>query len=173
MSDNFLGEIRMFSFAWAPEGWALCTGTTMQILQNQALFALLSNQFGGDGKTTFKLPDLQGRAPVYGVDYQGLAQAGGVEAVALTTGGLPTHAHTLYATTKTATSASAKNNLLATVAPDGQGTLWPIYSGATVNVTLASPSVSSVGMDAAHNNMQPFAVMNFCIALQGIWPTRQ
>jgi Microcystin-dependent protein len=173
VSDNFLGEIRVFSFGWAPTGWALCNGATMQILQNQALYALLGTQFGGNGTSNFNLPDLQGRTPVYGVGYQGLQYAGGQEAVALTADTMPTHSHAIYATTNNASSANARGDVLATVVADGSGTVWPIYSGATANATLAAPSVSSVGAGATHANMQPFAVVNFCIALQGIWPTRQ
>ncbi len=173
MSENFIGEIRVFSFAWAPLGWALCDGATMQIQQNSALYSLLGTQFGGNGTSNFNLPNLQGRVPVYGVGCQGVQNAGGQEAVALTADTMPMHAHAIYATTNNATSANARGNVLATVPADGQGTVWPIYSGAIVNATLAAPSVSTVGAGAAHANMQPFAVVNFCIALQGIWPTRQ
>lgn len=172
MSDNFIGEIRVFSFDWAPYGWALCNGATLQIQQNSALYSLLGTQFGGDGKTTFSLPDLRGRTPVYGVNYQNVANAAGAEAVVLSTNKLPPHGHALYATTNLATGGSGKNTVLATIVPDPQGVTRPIYSAAATTGSLASGSISMTGGDQPHNNMQPFAVVNFCIALTGIYPSR-
>lgn len=175
MSDNFIGEIRLFSFPWAPQGWALCDGATLQIVQNQALYSLLGVQFGGDARTTFKLPDLRGRTPVYGVNYQGVANAGGQEQVALTADQMPPHGHAVFATTNTATSPNASGTVLATVGPDKSSPpkVWPIYSAAATTGLLASASVSTAGATQPHNNMQPFAVINFCIAVTGIYPSRQ
>ena len=173
MSDNFLGEIRVFSFDWPPKGWALCNGATMQIQQNAALYALLQTQFGGDGVKTFALPDLRGRTPVYGVGYQNVRYAGGAETVALGVDTLPPHIHALYATTNTATVPNALGNVLATVKPDTNNKTWPIYSGAAASVGLTGGSVASAGNNAPHNNMQPYTVVNFCIALSGLYPTRQ
>jgi microcystin-dependent protein len=175
VSDNFIGEIRIFSFPWAPQGWALCNGATMQIQQNQALYALLGTQFGGDGTKTFLLPDLKGRTPVYGVGYQGVRNAGGTETVALAVNTIPPHVHTLYATTNNATTSNPTNCVLATVQPDHSTPpkTWPIYSAATASGALINKGVSNNGGGGAHNNMQPFSVVNFCIALSGLFPPRQ
>ena len=173
MSDNFIGEIRVFSFDWAPQGWALCNGTIMPIQQNQALYVLLGTQFGGNGTQTFGLPDLRGRTPVYGGLYQGVKYAGGAQTVAITADTMPPHGHLFYATTDNATVISGKDNVLATAQPDGvQKKTWPIYSAAPTTGSLASGTVSSTGGSQAHNNMQPYTVVNYCIALSGIFPPR-
>lgn len=172
VGDNFIGEIRMFSFGWPPNGWALCNGATLQIQQNQALYALLGVQFGGDAKTNFGLPDLRGRTPVYGVGFQNVSNAGGQEQVTLTTDTIPTHVHAFYATTNTATAGSAQGNVLAAVKPDASGKTWPIYSGAPTTGSLAGGTISAEGGSQPHDNMQPFTVMNYCIALMGLFPSR-
>jgi microcystin-dependent protein len=174
VTENFIGEIRVFSFDWAPQGWALCNGAIMQIQQNQALYSLLLTQFGGDGSKTYGLPDLRGRSPVYGVGYQGLRYAGGVEAIALTVNTMPPHVHTLYATTNAATKTTADNNVLAVAQPDTSTPpgVWPIYSAAPTTGALIGKTVSSIGGSMPHNNMQPFTVVNYCIALSGFYPTR-
>jgi microcystin-dependent protein len=174
VTENFIGEIRVFSFDWAPQGWALCNGAIMQIQQNQALYSLLQTQFGGDGSKTYGLPDLRGRTPVYGGGYQGARNAGGVETVALTVDSIPPHVHTLYATTNNASSTSATNAVLAVAQPDKSTPpgVWPIYSAASTTGALIGKTVSSVGGSEPHNNMQPYTVVNYCIALSGFYPTR-
>ncbi len=176
MSDFFLGEIRAFSFDWAPSGWALCNGASMPVQQTAALFALLGTTFGGDGKTNFLLPDLRGRAPAHpglnGITKQGAI--GGAETVTLDVHTMPPHTHQVKASNAAATSTSGANNLLAVAQPvSGETTPRPIYGPPISNLTPLYPDlVSQMGGSAGHDNMQPFAVVNFCIAINGIFPPR-
>ena len=172
MSDPFVGEIRAFSFNWPPSGWLLCDGSLQRIQQYAALYSLLGTTFGGDGKTTFALPDLRGRTPIDPDPRQPLMQgkAGGAEQVTLTTAQIPAHNHNVVAS-------------LTTADRSGIGAASPSYLGATSNgscyapaagssVTTLDPSaVQTSGEGTAHNNMQPSLVVNFCIATQGIYPT--
>jgi microcystin-dependent protein len=176
MSDYFLGEIRAFSFDWAPAYWAVCDGRIMQIQQNNALYSLLMTQFGGDGRTTFGLPDLQGRVPVH-LGGQSLPQAltkAGSETVILATAEMPAHNHPFIASTETATQIKPAGNMLATVPADASPTptVRPIYGNAASNAALAASTIGVAGGGQPHNNMQPFLVVNYCIALAGIYPTR-
>lgn len=187
MSDFFIGEIRMFSFAWAPRNWALCNGAILPINQYQALYALLGSQFGGDGKTTFALPDLRGRTPLNqgnGADQRQYLPAvpGGSETVTLTAANLPAHTHSVLATTAMADrptpigSSASVHCLIAAVAQDSSPTkVSPPYYGnpAGSMAALDAGSVSSTGGNGPHNNLQPFAVVNFCIATVGVFPSRQ
>jgi microcystin-dependent protein len=168
MSEPFLGEIKMTSFAFAPRGWALCNGQLLPINQNQALFSLLGTQYGGNGQTTFALPDLRGRAPVHrGTVIQG--ESAGAESVTLNAAQLPAHAHTLFGSANQATaSAPAAANVLAQK-PRGGANLY----GPTSNTTLAPVSLQAApGGGGPHDNMQPFLTISFVIALQGIFPSR-
>jgi microcystin-dependent protein len=178
--DPFLGEVRIFPWNWAPDGWALCDGTQLPTQQNAALNALLGQTFGGNGSTMFALPDLRGRTPVHigmGADgqwYQN-GQKGGSETVTLTTANMPQHTHSVNALSGTKGNfGNATSALPATVGSQVAGTV-NIYDVATNAplVTLSPNTFSTEGSSASHNNMQPFLVVNFCIATLGIFPPRQ
>ncbi|PXF28722.1 hypothetical protein WH50_24750 [Pokkaliibacter plantistimulans] len=172
MSDAFLGEIRMFSFPFAPTSWAKCDGATMQVAQNQALFSLLGNSYGGDLKTYFNLPDLRGRTPMGNTDPNAATTPGGAEAVTLTVAQIPLHNHDVQVTTETGTDAAAKDTFYAGV-PQGVGpSPANLYGQASSNLVKIQPSLTSTGGGQAHNNMQPFLVTNFCICISGIYPPR-
>lgn len=177
MAEPFLGEIRICAFNFAPKGWALCDGQKMAIQQNAALNALIGTYYGGDRTTYFNLPDLRGRTPVgmytnpstlNGLSPYNIGASGGTESVTLTTTQMPSHNHLWRVTDAQGDSLAAANNFYAT-APAGTNVYTDPASGQTV---LHPKSMSDVGGNAAHNNMQPFLTTNFCIALQGIWPAR-
>ncbi|HLX68300.1 MAG TPA: tail fiber protein [Verrucomicrobiae bacterium] len=163
MSTPYLGEIRIFSFSFPPKGWALCNGQLMAINQNQALFALLGTTYGGNGTTTFALPNLQAATPIYvGNGFQ-LGQLGGQSNHTLSIEEIPAHTHLL-----TASSAAADQSATT-------GTVWAKAPGAydTTPGTAMSPAeISVTGGNQPHNNMPPYLVLNFSIALTGIFPTR-
>ena len=169
MAQPFLGEIRTTSFGFAPRGWALCNGQLLPINQNQALFSLLGRTYGGNGTTNFALPNLQGRAPMhFGVGVV-LGQAGGEAAHVLTSGEMPVHSHAMRATSDFANSGAPGNAVPAAKPRGGRD----IYAPSGSAVTPLHPSaVASVGGNQAHDNMQPFLGLNFIIALQGIFPSR-
>ncbi len=172
MSDNFLGEIKLLPYAWPPKGWALCDGSLLPINQNQALFSLLGTTYGGNGVTTFALPDLRGRTALHANPSGGevLGQAAGAETVTITNSTMPTHNHMVAATTTLANNAAFDGNLIAaTNNTMGDANL---YGQAAALVALASGSVTTSGGSQPHNNCQPSLVMNFCIATSGIFPTR-
>jgi len=173
--DPFLGEIRMFAGNFAPRGWALCDGQLLPISNNTALFSLLGTTYGGDGRTTFALPDLRGRAPIHagqgpGLTNKTLGQKGGEETVLLTVNQLPSHTHTaqINADSTVATSDIPKGAL-----PARNAGSTPQY-GNTPNTALSANSISinTVGGNQAHPNMQPYITINYIIALQGIYPSR-
>jgi microcystin-dependent protein len=165
MAEPFLSEIRMMSFGFAPKGWALCNGQLLPINQNQALFSLLGTTFGGDGRVNFGLPDLQGRTPIHAGNGHTLGERGGEQAHTLSIAELPTHTHVANA------SASVGNNAVPTGMVLGSP-LQASYGAGGSNLTSLSPgTVATVGGSQAHLNMQPFLVINFCIALQGIFPS--
>ena len=168
MSTPFLAEIRLTSFAFAPRGWALCNGQLLAINQNQALFALLGTQYGGDGRVTFALPNFQGRAPMHVSGTHPIGEAGGEDFHTLSASELPSHTHTLRASAKAAASSSPNGGVLA--AP-GRGAT-PAYAAPTGMVALNPASVATSGGGQPHENRPPFLVMNFIIALQGIFPSR-
>lgn len=165
MAEPFLAEIRMMSFNFAPRGWALCNGQLLPINQNQGLFSLLGTTFGGNGQTTFGLPNLQGRTPIHVGNGHTLGEAAGTASVTLTAQQLPQHAHIpATATTTGGTTATPTNNLLASYLNG--------YAPVAALTTLAPGAISSVGGSQAHENRQPYLTINFCIALQGIFPSR-
>jgi len=177
MGDFFLGEIRMFSFAFAPEGWALCNGAILPVNQYQALYSLLNNYYGGSYPNTFALPDLQGRVPLNfglstaGWDYE-IGQKGGEENVTLSIATMPAHSHDLMAQTMTATQFNPKGHILA-APPPTNSTPHPIYGGQGGTLTpLNSQSIGSTGYGQPHANIQPSLVINFCISTTGIYPPR-
>lgn len=173
MSDAFVGQISLFSFDFAPRRWAQCNGQLLAIAQNQALFALLGTTYGGDGVTTFALPDLRGRVPIgFGASAQSgsvqMGQRGGSEAVTLTNATLPAHTHALTATTQIATRRNPPGRALATDTSTNAE-----YYTSPGQVTPLSPSaIGPTGGSQPHENRQPFLAVNYCIALQGIFPSR-
>jgi microcystin-dependent protein len=164
MAEPFLSEIRIMSFVFAPKGWALCNGQLLPINQNQALFSLLGTTYGGDGRVNFALPDVRGRVPIHVGGGHTLGERGGEQAHTLSIAELPTHTHALQASGVNATTNSPVNNVLANSTA--------VYHGATSLTPLSPGSVTNVGGSQAHLNMQPFLVLNFCIALQGIFPSQ-
>lgn len=173
MADQFVAEIRMFPFNFAPTGWALCNGQLMPISQNTALFSLLGTTYGGDGKSTFGLPNLQGSAPMQpgqgtGLSQYDLGQSGGDEMVTLLQSEMPAHSHNLQASTLNSQSTLPTNNAL------GRGNPVKIYTDTTTSVVQMAPnSIGIAGGGLPHNNMMPYLTLNFCIALNGIFPQRQ
>ena len=167
MSEPFLSEIKIVSFNFAPKGWALCNGQTLPINQNQALFALLGTTYGGNGQTTFMLPNLRGQVPIHMGNGHTLGEKAGTSAVTINIQQLPQHLHALQASTATAsTNAPDNTTLLGGSAPND------IYNGPANLSPFNGGSVTSVGGSQAHNNMMPYLVLNFIIALQGIFPSQ-
>ena len=170
MAEPFLGEIRIFSFGFPPKGWALCDGQLLPINQNQALFSILGTTYGGDGRVNFGLPNLQGRVPLHFSVGQGigLGQQGGSETVTLSLPQLPTHAHPLAASTDPAVAMLPVANALAKKPRFGAD----VYAAAPADTLLHPASLGGTGGNQPHENMQPFTVLNFAIALQGIFPSQ-
>jgi microcystin-dependent protein len=165
MSQPFLSEIRIFSFNYAPKGWALCNGQILPISQNQALFSLLGTMYGGDGQSNFALPNLQGCVATHLGNGFGQGQSGGEQAHTLSLSELPKHSHPVNASTNTADQTYPPGNLWAA---GGRGAAFHPVSNATMNAN----TVAATGGNAPHNNMAPFLVLIFCIALQGVFPSR-
>jgi microcystin-dependent protein len=173
VSNPFLAEIRIFPFGFAPRGWAQCNGQIMQISQNTALFSLLGTTYGGDGKSTFGLPNLQGSSPMQagqgsGLSLRNLGDTGGEQTVTLLQTQMPAHPHTLQADARAATlDTPGPNNALARSSPS----VYKLVAGAHT-VTLDPNTLTLQGGNLPHNNMVPFLGLNFCIALQGVFPAR-
>jgi microcystin-dependent protein len=166
MAEPFLSEIRMMSFGFPPKGWALCDGQLLPINQNQALFSLLGTTYGGDGRVNFGLPDLRSRTPIHMGSGHTLGERGGEQAHTLSISEIATHTHVANGTTATGDTPVPTGNLFA---DDPIG----IEYGAASNLTSVLPAdVTNVGGGQAHLNMQPFLVISFCIALQGIFPSQ-
>ena len=167
MGTPFLGEIKIISWNFAPKGWAFCNGQFLPINQNQALFSILGTTYGGNGQTTFALPDLRGRVPIYtGPNFNALGEKGGQEFHTLIQTEMPQHIHFAQLTTQNATTGTPTNNMLAGV---------PSFAYRTniSNLTTLQPAtVTLTGGSQPHENRQPFLVLNFIIALQGVFPSR-
>ena len=183
MADPFVAEIRMFPFDFPPKGWAFCNGQILPISQNTALFSLLGTTYGGDGKSTFALPDMQGNAAMHpgqgqGLSLRDLGEMGGSQSVTLLISEIPTHTHTLQASNNDApadaTGATPTSNLPAKSSYDNgsEAGVIGMYGTGAPNQLMAFQALSPAGGTLPHNNMQPTLVLNFCIALQGIFPAR-
>jgi|SRR5262245_10159376 len=163
MAEPFLGEIRIMSFGFAPKGWALCNGQLLPINQNQALFSLLGTTFGGDN-INFALPNLQGRTPIHVGGGHTLGERAGEQAHTLSIAEIPTHIHSVQASSTNANQPVSTGALLASAAN--------LYTTPNALTALTPQTVTSIGGSQAHLNMQPFLTLNFCIALQGIFPSQ-
>ncbi len=173
MADPFVAEIRIFPFNFAPKGWAFCDGQLLPLSQNTALFSLLGTVYGGDGKSNFALPDLQGRAPMHpgqgpGLSLHDLGETGGTETVTLLESEIPAHAHAMMSAPSLIsadTNVPAGNSM--GKSSNGKGYI------ASANLTqMSEEALSVVGGDLPHNNLQPYLTLSFCIALQGVFPPR-
>lgn len=170
MSEPFVGEIRMFAGNFAPRGWAFCDGQLLAVSQNDALFSLLGTIYGGDGRTTFGLPDMRGRIPIHaghgpGLSERRLGAKGGAEKVTLTVNQLPSHSHHFQATNGTATTRDPGGNAPAEALID-------VYASDLSPFSLNSEAVTNVGGSRSHTNLMPFLCVHFIIALVGIYPSR-
>ena len=170
--DPFVAEIRIFPFNFAPKGWAFCDGQILPLSQNTALFSLLGTTYGGDGKSNFALPNMQGNAPMHpgqgpGLSLHDLGETGGSDTVSLLESEIPSHSHALRADVLDIadTNVASAN---ASFALSSGGTLYQAAS----NVSLSGNALAPAGGDQPHNNMQPYLTLNFCIALQGVYPPR-
>src|SRR4051794_5835221 len=167
MAEPFLSEIRIMSFGFPPKGWALCDGQLLPINQNQALFSLLGTTYGGDGRVNFGLPNLQGRVPIHMGSGHTLGERGGEQGHTLSISEIPTHTHTVKASPQADSSNVAVPGTTTFLASP----LSQTYAPPTGLGAMISSTVSNVGGSQAHLNMQPFLVLNFSIALQGIFPS--
>ncbi len=169
MSEPFLAEVRIVGFNFAPRGWAFCDGQILPINQNQSLYSLLGTTYGGDGRTSFALPDLRGRTPIHvgqsdgGSDHR-LGQKSGEETHTLAANEMPNHDHVIKATNNNGSTPNPGGNVL--------GAFNNAYGDVANRVQLAAGTMANVGGGQAHDNMQPYLALNFCIALQGLFPSR-
>jgi len=168
MSEPFLGTIMAFGFNWPPIGWALCNGQLLSIAENDALFSLLGTTYGGDGVTTFGVPDLRGRSPLSvgqgpGLSMYSLGQKTGLESVTLIPLQMPSHNHTLVAAAAAATTNNPANAVLATA---------EVWTSVAPDSDMNGQAVQNTGGNLPHENRQPSLVVNFCIATQGIYPSQ-
>lgn len=169
MSDQFVAEIRIFPFNFPPTGWAFCDGQLLPISQNTALFSLLGTTYGGDGKSTFGLPNMQGNAPMQqgqgqGLSLRDLGEMSGSDTITLLTSEMPLHNHTMSTTNEDGNNTQPANRYF------GRG--QPLYVAPSALALMAPQCVAPSGGGLPHNNMQPYLTLNFCIALQGIFPPR-
>jgi microcystin-dependent protein len=168
VAEPFLSEIRVMSFEFAPNGWALCNGQLLPINQNQALFSLLGTTFGGDGRVNFALPDMRARTPIHVGSGHTLGERGGEPAHTVSIAELPQHAHLANATTA---QAAANTNSPTNTRVPAQSNFSNLYASSSNFQAMAANALGNVGGSQAHLNMQPFLTLSFCIALQGIFPS--
>jgi microcystin-dependent protein len=174
MADPFVAEIRIFPFNFAPKGWAFCDGQLLPLSQNTALFSLLGTTYGGDGKSTFALPDMQGSAPMHpgqgpGLSLHDLGEIGGSEVVSLLESEIPAHSHAFNVNAGFVGEERVPTDR-ALARTTGVG--GALYGAAASLVMMSSNALPPAGGDQPHNNMQPYLTLNFCIALQGVFPPR-
>lgn len=165
MSEPFLAEVRVVGFNFAPRGWATCDGQILPINQNQSLYSLLGTTYGGDGRVTFALPDLRGRTPLHGSTTHPLGQRAGSEGHPLTTSEMPQHTHVPQGSEDDATTPMPENQVF------GRATA-PVYGPPTNLTTLGADAVGPTGSGLSHPNMQPYLTLNYIIAIQGLFPSR-
>ncbi len=165
MAEPFLSEIRIMSFGYAPRGWAMANGQLLPINQNQGLFSLLGTTYGGNGQTNFALPNLQGNTPIHVGQGHVLGEKGGSQSVTLSVAQIPTHVHVMQASSTAGDQPAPGGNLL------GDSGSVQVYGPPGSLTTLLPSTIGSIGGSQAHLNMQPFLTLNFCIALQGIFPS--
>jgi microcystin-dependent protein len=166
MAQPYVGEIRMFAGNFAPAGWNFCDGTPLPISEFETLFNLIGTTYGGDGQSTFAVPDLRGRLPIHFGNSFTLAQTGGVENVTLTVQQIPAHNHIVVASTNIATQQSPSGNVLA------QSTLAQMYIQDIADQVLSANSITNTGGSQSHDNFQPYLCVNFIISLFGIFPSQ-
>ena len=174
MSDQFVAEIRIFPFGFPPHGWALCDGQLLPLSQNTALFSLLGTTYGGDGKSTFALPDMRGSAPMHpgqgpGLSLYDLGQTGGSDTITLLETEIPNHPHNVMAAAAVSNRTTPAANAISRVT--GSSPFVPATDNPPL-IPMALTAITPNGHDQAHNNMQPYLTLNFCIALQGVFPPR-
>jgi len=174
MADPFVAEIRIFPFNFAPKGWAFSGGQILPLSQNTALFSLLGTTYGGDGKSNFALPNLQGRAPMHpgqgpGLSLHDLGETGGTDTVTLLQSEMPMHNHTMRGTVENGTQGTLTANI--TLATSIGGTVFQTVTNANL-MPMSPNALAPAGGDQPHNNLQPYLTCNFCIALQGVYPPR-
>ncbi len=172
MTEPFLAEIKIIGFNFAPRGWALCDGQLLPINQNQALYSLLGTNYGGNGVSSFALPDLRGRTPIQTGDFYQLGEKGGYERVSLVASQIAVHTHSLKATTDPANKFSPGPLSSRYLAKDSAGFATYVDKSASSSVTMSAASIGTAGSGQSHNNMQPTLVLNYCIALTGLFPPR-
>ena len=167
MAEPFLSEIRIMSFSFAPKGWAMCNGQLLPINQNQALFSLLGTTYGGDGRVNFALPNLQRRTPIHVGNGHTLGERGGEQAHTLSIAELPAHTHSANAANVAPTAGNPSNARMLSQSAGAN-----LYAGASNLKAMAPAAIANGGGSQAHQNMQPYLTLNFCIALQGIFPSQ-
>ncbi|MER2599127.1 MAG: tail fiber protein [Caldilineales bacterium] len=173
MSDEYIGEIKMFGFNFAPVGWLPCNGQMLSISQNTALFSILGTTYGGDGRTTFALPNLQGQVPISmgsgpGLSQRFLGETGGEVAVTLTNSTLPSHSHAAAASSATADQSAPTDHIWAS----GAGRRGQNFYATDVTTPMHPAAIKPAGGSQPHNNMPPYLTLNICICIQGIYPPR-
>jgi len=175
MSEPFIAEIRMFTYNFAPRGWAFCDGQLLPIAQNTALFSLIGTTYGGDGRSTLGLPDMQDRAPMHpgrgpGLTARRLGEKTGIEIVNLTEAQIPNHAHTMAVTKNSATTTNPAGLYPSGHKDDSKGYMYK--DNPTLDAVFSSSAIATVGGNQGHLNMQPYLTVSFCIALVGLYPSR-